>query len=259
MKKFALLGEKLGHSYSPLIHEILFAKMNVDASYELIECNKDELNDYILKLKKKEFTGFNITIPYKVEIMKYLDKVSPEAEKIGSVNTIAVQNGKVIGYNTDYDGFLDTLLENKISVIDKNCYILGTGGASLAVRQVILDQGGYPIFVSRTKEDKENTIDYEDLENIKIIELLINTTPVGMYPHMDVMPIKETIAERVETCIDIIFNPLETKLLKQVKKGYNGLLMLVGQAIRAEEIWHQKDCTSDIQNILEMVVNKLNE
>lgn len=249
MKKFGLLGEKLGHSYSKIIHNCIFELENIDATYELIECSKDELSKYIELLKSEKYNGFNVTIPYKKEIMKYLDEISTEALKIGSVNTVAFCNGKAVGYNTDYYGFLETLNYYNIDCSGKDCYILGTGGASLAVKAAITTSGGNPIYVSRNKDNKENTIDYNDLEKIEEIDILINTTPVGMYPNVDDMPININICKKVKVCVDIIFNPKKTKLLDNVEVGYNGLYMLIGQAVKAEEIWHNKKMNVDYLKI----------
>lgn len=257
MKKYGLLGKKLGHSYSKIIHNLIYEQNNIDASYELIECDNHELKKYIDYLKVGKYSGYNFTIPYKIEIMKYLDEISDEARKIGSVNTICVKNGKTIGYNTDYYGFLLTLDEYNINNINE-CYILGTGGASKAVYEALKSKGGKPIYVSRNKDGKENVIDYNDLAKIPQIDLLVNTTPVGMYPNVNQMPIDIEVAKRVNRCIDIIFNPLKTMLLTNIKKSYNGLLMLVGQAIKAEEIWN-KGINSDYLWIYEKVVQIINE
>ena len=244
MKKYGLLGEKLGHSFSKIIHNIIYKENGIDASYDLIEVQKEQLESCINDLKTGKYSGYNVTIPYKIEIMKYLDEISSEALEIGSVNTISVVDGKTIGYNTDYYGFLETLVVNGIDVEGKDCYILGTGGASKACKAAILKAKGNPIYVSRDKTGKKNTIDYNDLKGLELIDVLVNTTPIGMYPNVDQMPIDMDTAKKVQQCVDIIFNPLETKLLKNVKNGVNGLLMLVGQAIKAEEIWNK-----DIQNV----------
>lgn len=259
MKKYGLLGEKLGHSYSKIIHSLIFELEGIDATYELCECDEKGLKDYLDRLRVGEYSGFNVTIPYKIEVMKYLDRISLEAEKIGSVNTITLEGDSLVGYNTDYFGFLMTLEEYQISCRNKNCYILGTGGASLAIKQAIIDKGGNPIFVSRDKAKKHGTIDYIDLDRLTSIEVLINTTPVGMYPNVDASVISSILARKVDVCIDIIFNPLKTKLLSMVKNGYNGLLMLVGQALKAEEIWAKREFLISPNELIKRVVKIINE
>ncbi|MDE6242349.1 MAG: phosphotransferase [Anaeroplasmataceae bacterium] len=237
MKRYGLLGEHLSHSYSKIIHTSIFKSLDLSADYSLLECKEEELKDYIELLKQGYYSGFNVTIPYKKTIMKYLDFIDDKAKAIGSVNTIYIRNNKVCGTNTDYDGFLKTLKKYHVDVLNKECYILGTGGASLAVNKALSDLGGRCQFVSRTPKNKE--IGYKDLET-KEIDVLVNTTPVGMYPNVGVSPVSKEIAKNAGCVIDIIFNPLKTQLLKDANSNINGLHMLVMQAIKAEEIWQEK-------------------
>ncbi len=254
MKKYALIGGKLSHSYSPLIHNEIFRDMSVDASYELIETTDDDLPNIINMLRNSEYSGFNVTIPFKKEVMKYLDIISKEALEIGSVNTIAYENGKVVGYNTDYYGFYNQLLYFNVDVKNKDCYILGTGGASLAIYKVLCDLGGNVYYVSRTKKD--NVITYEELKN-KNIDIIVNTTPVGMYPNVDESPISSDIVAKAGAVIDIIFNPRVTKLLSVANSNMDGLYMLVGQAIKAEEIWQDKKYDNKIEDLLSRIEAKI--
>lgn len=251
--KFGLLGEKLGHSYSPLIHNKIFECINVDATYELIELKIDMLEEQINKLKTGEYQGYNVTIPYKKEVMKYLDEISDEAKAIGSVNTIAYIDGKVVGYNTDYYGFYETIIYNNIEIKDKDCYILGTGGSSLAIYKVLKDLGGNITYVSRTANSK--SILYSELEN-KNIDVLVNTTPVGMYPNIGISPVSKEVARKANIVIDIIFNPLQTQLLIDSDSSYHGLYMLVGQAIKTEEIWHNRKLDFVIEEIVQYVMKE---
>ena len=248
MKKYGLLGEKLSHSYSPTIHNFIFESLNIEASYTLLEVKEEELNSYIEALRNNEYHGFNVTIPYKKTILKYLDFIDAKAETIGSVNTVYLKDGKVCGTNTDYDGFLETIVYHNLDVKHKNCYILGTGGASLAVRQVIQDLQGIPYSVSRMPKGEQ--VSYQELEE-KEIDLLINTTPVGMYPNLDVSPVSKDVARKAKEVIDIIFNPQQTQLLKDAESDKNGLHMLIMQAIRAESIWQQKEIQISISDLLE--------
>ncbi|MDE5546065.1 MAG: shikimate dehydrogenase, partial [Anaeroplasmataceae bacterium] len=254
MKRYGLLGEHLSHSYSKIIHTSIFKSLNVDASYSLLECKEEELKNYIERLKQGYYSGFNVTIPYKKSIMQYLDCIDEKAKAIGSVNTVYIKNNKAYGTNTDYDGFLETLKQYHIDVLNKECYILGTGGASLAVNKVLSDLGGRCHFVSRTPKNKE--IGYKDLET-KVIDVLVNTTPVGMYPNVGVSPISKEIAKNAGRVIDIIFNPLETQLLKDANSNINGLHMLVMQAIKAEEIWQERiiEDTSIVFEDLKFILN----
>lgn len=245
--RFGLLGDKLSHSYSPLIHKFVYDSLNISATYDLLECSEEELENYVNMLRDGYFTGFNVTIPYKKTIMSYLDEIDDKALRIGSVNTVYLKNGKVIGTNTDYDGFLGTIKFYNIDVVNKDCYVLGTGGASLAISAVLKDLGGRVFFVSRNPNDK--SIGYTDLEEKKI-DILVNTTPVGMYPNINDRVVSEEIAKKSNVVMDIIFNPKQTRLLKDANSKINGLYMLVLQAIKAEEIWLNKVIDVDINELM---------
>ena len=251
MKTYALLGEKLGHSHSPLIHNEIFKAFNIECKYIKLECKKEELKDIINSLRIGTYHGFNVTIPYKKEVMKYLDEIDISAKKIGAVNTIAYKDGKIIGYNTDYFGFKNELLYFNVECKNKNAYVLGTGGASLAVYKALIDLGCNTKYVSREPKDI-NTISYKDLEN-ENIDIIVNATPVGMYPNIDASPISESIAKKAKYVLDIIFNPKQTKLLKYANSNMNGLYMLVGQAIKAEEIWQDMVYNKSIEDLVKKV------
>ena len=251
MKKYALLGRKLSHSYSPLIHNEIFKDLNIDANYDLIECEPNELNDILNKLRAGEYSGYNVTIPYKKEVMQYLDAISKEALAIGSVNTIAYQDGRLVGYNTDYYGFYNELLHFNVDVKNKDCYILGTGGASLAIYKALVDLGGNVLYVSRNP-NAENVISYDELKN-RNIDCIVNTTPVGMYPNVDASPLDKDVVKKSKYVLDIIFNPRVTKLLEYANSNMDGLYMLVGQAIKAEEIWQERSYTKSIEELLKRI------
>lgn len=251
--KYGLLGEKLSHSYSPIIHKEIFNDFNLNNEYELIEIEKEEIKHYIDLLKNGIYSGYNVTIPYKKEVMQYLDIIDDHALKIGAVNTIAYKDGKVIGYNTDYYGFYNELLYYNIDCKNKNAFILGTGGASLALYHALKDLGANTLFVSRNpKGDLE--ISYNILKNSNI-DILVNATPVGMYPNVDSSPLDEETAKRAKYVLDIIFNPSQTKLLKDANSNMNGLFMLVGQAIKAEEIWQDRKYNFNIEKLLKRIEN----
>ena len=244
--KFGLLGEKLSHSYSPLIHNMLFQMKNIDATYELIEINKNQIEDYIDKIRNKEYIGFNVTIPYKKEVMQYLDVIDEFAKEIGAVNTVYLKDGLVHGTNSDYFGFIEELKYYNIDVFNKDCYILGTGGASLAVKKALKDLNANYTLVSRNPQD--NQINYIELFK-RHIDLIVNTTPVGMYPNVGKSPIDEAVAKKAFQIVDIIFNPSVTKLMSYNKNSYNGLVMLLMQAAKSEDIWLNKTFDIDYQEI----------
>ncbi len=188
--------------------------------------------------------------------MKYLDEISLEAKAIGSVNTIAYENGRVIGYNTDYYGFIDELKYYNINPSGRKSFVLGTGGASKAIYKALLDMGSSPTLVSRHKSEK--SIDYDMLNDCNI-DILVNTTPVGMYPNVDESPIKMSLASRANLIVDIIFNPSKTKLMSYNKNSYNGLLMLIFQAMKAEDIWFGKEYSVDKEKIIKYVRGEIGE
>ena len=235
--ELALIGEKLGHSFSAIIHNYVFKKFNISANYKLIETN--DLAEFI-KYAKANLLGFNITIPYKEKILPYIDYLSPEAKKLNNVNTIKIINNKLYGYNTDYIGFLEMLKHYNIDPLNKDIYILGSGGASKTIYNSLLDLANNIKMVSRTLHD-DKTISYQDLEKINNIDLIINATPVGMYPNIFNMPLKEEIIKRSKDVLDLIYNPKQTEFLKVKNSFNNGLLMLIIQALEADKIWFNID------------------
>lgn len=226
-----LIGEKLSHSFSPQIHRYL-----ADYSYKLFEMSESEIGDF---LKSSQFDSVNVTIPYKKTVMPFLDKISDEAMRIGSVNTITrADNGDLVGHNTDYFGFSYLIRKSGIEIEGKNVLILGTGGASLTATTVSSDMGAKSItFVSRSgKTNYENV--YKQCADTEVV---INCTPVGMYPNNLISPIDLTRFKDLCGVIDMIYNPAKTKLLLDAErlgiKYANGLSMLVAQAKRACELF----------------------
>ena len=228
---FGLIGGHLSHSFSPQIHACL-----ADYSYPLFELSEDELAKFV---QRDNLDGFNVTIPHKKAIMPYLDSISDEARKIGSVNTVVkCDDGKLIGHNTDYYGFSFLLNKGKIEVNNKKVLILGTGGASLTALAVCSDMGASEIvFVSRN-----GSVNYQNVyEKCADTQIIINCTPVGMYPNNLISPI---ILPKFKKCcgvVDMIYNPAKTKLLLDAMSlGINcigGLDMLTAQAKRACELF----------------------
>lgn len=227
--KAGLLGEKLGHSFSPQIHALL-----ADYSYELFEVDKEKLDDF---MTNREFDAINVTIPYKKAVMPYLEYISDDAKKIGSVNTIVKRDNKLYGYNTDYYGFMQTVRALDVDLSGKKALILGTGGASLTVRAVLEDCGAETIInISRTGENN-----YENLHLHYNADIIVNATPVGMYPNCDAAPLDLSHFKNCKAVLDLIYNPLKTQLLCDAQscgmKYSNGLKMLCFQAKKASEIF----------------------
>ena len=257
MEKFGLLGEKLGHSYSKEIHEIFFELTGKKASYKMIEKEISEIGELMKSIRNGEFNGINVTIPYKLEVIKYLDEVSETAKKIGAVNTITCRDGKLIGDNSDYFGFLKTLELNDIDVKGKKVLVLGTGGASKAIYNGLIDSGAENIFLATIIENdpfnvrtQDRLIHYSAIAGLRDIELIVNCTPVGMYPAVDNCPLEEKNLINANAVVDIVYNPKETVLMIKYKlkgvKVANGLVMLISQAIKSEEIWHNEEYSKEI-------------
>jgi len=242
--KLGLIGEKLTHSHSPKIHEEIMKRNGINGEYALIEVKEKDLKDKIIELKNSEYQGLNITLPYKTKAMKYMDEIDEKANYIGAINTVSIKDGVAKGYNTDYDGFLSLFNNNNISVNKKDIIILGAGGAAKAVAKALLDSKAYDLtIVTRSKGEFHNiySTSYEYIaENPTNCDILINCTPVGMYPKMNETPIDSKYI-KTPVYIDLIYNPKKTKLMEQYEKegttvigGYN---MLVEQALEAHRIW----------------------
>lgn len=249
MKTFGLVGYPLSHSFSPKLHEIIAQEKGVFLEYKLFPLKDiNEIKKIILKLKQKQIHGFNVTIPYKEAIMPFLDRISEKALKIAAVNTVYFKDGLIYGDNTDYDGFKGLLEINHIDLSNKKVIILGSGGASKAVYQVLIDLGIEAVVVSRTKVS-DNTfkkiVSYEDLNTIDY-DVIINTTPVGMYPNMNQSALDQKYVKD-KLVIDLIYNPMNTLIMSYGSNAYNGMDMLIIQAIKAQELWfNQKNQHGDL-------------
>ncbi|MBO4423858.1 MAG: AAA family ATPase [Clostridia bacterium] len=232
--KYGLIAERLGHSYSKIIHEMLGRY-----GYDLMPMPAEEVP---VLLGSRGFDGLNVTIPYKSTVIPYLDWISPQAERIGAVNTIVNRGGKLCGYNTDYIGFSSTLMRAGFDVSGKNILVLGSGGTSKTVCAACRDLGAKAVFaVSRTPG--EGQIDYETSKEIAA-DYIVNTTPVGMFPKTGFSAIDIKDYKGVCGVVDVIFNPLKTKLLLDCREAgipyADGLYMLVSQAMASAELFTGK-------------------
>ncbi len=231
MKKYGCIGKKLTHSFSKEIHARL-----ADYEYELIELDEGDIPSFF---EKRDFEAINVTIPYKETVIPYLDVVSDVAQRIGAVNTIVRQNGKLYGYNTDYFGMRALIERVGLDLRGKKVLVLGTGGTGKTARIIAADMGASQVLtVSRSKS--EAYISYEDAVTLHAdAQIIINTTPLGMYPDCESKPIDVYAFERLEGVIDAVYNPLRTNLVLDAKtkgvKAEGGLYMLVMQAVAAVE------------------------
>lgn len=228
---YGLIGEKLGHSFSADIHALLG-----DYDYELKEIPCDGLEQFI---KTADFKGINVTIPYKQAVIPYLDYLDAGAKAIGAVNTVVNKNGKLYGYNTDFYGMHCLLRRINADPRGKKTLILGTGGTSKTALAVVKAMGGTEVYrVSRNPSD--DTVSYEEAaRNHSDAAIIINTTPVGMYPNTDACPIDINAFPALTAVADAVYNPLRSRLVQAAtEKGISaegGLFMLVAQAVRASE------------------------
>lgn len=246
--KYCLIGEKLKHSYSKVIHE----KFNLD--YSLIEIEQDKLEDFF---KCNNYAGFNVTIPYKKEVIKYMDYLSPLAKSAGAVNTVLCKDNKFYGYNTDVDGMNYMINRAKVSLLDKNVMVLGSGGTSNTLVTLAKREGAKSItIVSRNGE-----VNYNNCYDYINTQIIINTTPVGMYPNVHESLIDLEKFTKLEGVFDCIYNPKNTNLLSQAKKLNipcgDGLPMLVEQALLARDIWLNKTHGSSLTERLIKEIRKL--
>lgn len=253
--EFGLIGEKLGHSFSKEIHTKYFG-----IKYDLKELQADEIGSF---LETRDFKAINVTIPYKQTVMQYLDFVSEVAQKIGAVNVIVNNSGKLYGYNTDYSGLKGMIEKSGVSLLGKNVLILGDGATSKTALAVASDLGcKKALRVSRKQTD--GTVSYEQAVKMTDTQVIINTTPVGMYPNIEKQIIDISVYPNLEGVFDVIYNPICSALVQQAKKrgitAFGGLYMLVGQAVfAAEKFTKTKIPTEKIDSIYnEILRNKQN-
>ncbi len=254
VKKFAVIGHPIGHTMSPFIHKRLFELQNIEAEYIKLDIDPDNFaNEYKNTLSKLD--GYNITIPFKPVVIPYLDRIDSKAQMYGSVNTVANQDGIATGYTTDPDGFLKALDAAGI-VLDGRIVILGCGGVARTMAyEVVLK--GLPLLFAVRKEDTgialalceeiRNTISGAEVSFCLLdelegdIDVLVNATPLGMYPKIENVPVNDKIIGRCSAVFDAVYNPLETVLVQKAKangaKAVGGMSMLVWQAVVSHEKW----------------------
>lgn len=234
--KYCLLGEKLSHSFSRILHESLGAR------YALEEVEREKLGEFVLN---SDYDGFNVTIPYKRQIIPYLDVLSDLAKRLGAVNTVKCENGKMSGYNTDYYGFLQTLKTHSVAVKGKTAMVLGSGGASATAVAALEDLGAKNVVVVSRKGETN----YSNCYGVKDVSVIVNATPVGTFPDYDSAPVDLERFSGIEFVFDLVYNPFRTKLLTVAEKlgvpHANGAEMLVYQALFSREIWTGEPVSND--------------
>lgn len=275
MKKAGLLGYPLKHSLSPQLHQKLCRFMEEPMEYNFLEIPTEKLEEAMPELKKLD--GFNVTIPHKLNIKAYLDAFDESAQKHGAVNVVANQNGRYVGYNTDCIGFVRCVEAAGIEIDGKVC-VVGMGGVGRMFATECAYRGCQVTFAVRKQHVEEwKAGDHADLaklqedisrisgKEVRIVpsdeleedfDLLINASPVGMFPKVDAMPVNSGALSRVKAVFDCIYNPRETKLMKEARAAgcrvCGGMPMLVWQAVAAQEIWYGKSFAKEqVEQVLE--------
>lgn len=260
MITFGLIGQNISYSKSPAIHHYMSRYLNIPFRYEILDTKREDIPSLLAELKTGRYHGFNVTIPYKEDVMKYVDRLTPSANRIGAVNTIYYKEGRIFGDNTDYEGFKGLLTLNKVKVKNKHVYILGSGGAAKAVYAVLTDMQAIVTVVSRKPHLSDvfsRVIGYQSM-NPDDIDLIVNATPVGTYPHVEDSPLNLDLVKQ-KTVIDLIYQPLQTTLVQHAKRGIGGMDMLIIQALHSEMHWLDQKIkikTSYIKKIKEDILHE---
>ena len=248
MKKFLVIGNPIDHSLSPKLHNYWIKKNNIDAIYEKQKIEKNDLKNIILQVKEKKIHGINVTVPFKKLVIPYLDELTLEAKKTQSVNTIYLENNKILGHNTDVGGFETSINKSNIDLTNKNVLILGAGGVAPSIIYALTKMNVSKITLSnRTKEKAENlnnifkeinVIEWGELSNF---DMIINATSLGLKKE-DKLNFDFSLINKKIFFYDVIYNPQETNFLKTGKNlgniTINGKLMFIYQAFLAFKIWH---------------------
>lgn len=273
-QRLAVIGDPISHSLSPLMQNFLIAHFALPFQYEALRVSVNELPAVIARLRRGEFAGVNVTIPHKQAIIPLLDDLDEGAQRMGAVNTVISSNGVLLGHNTDVIGFQRTLESAGINVAQEEVLVLGAGGAAAAVLFSLLEMRAGMIYISnrdRVRAERlRKTFSEEDQERVRIISwperlellqvpavsIIINATSLGMLPNVATSPLPASAFRPDMTAIDLVYNPYETKFLREAKqagaKTVPGLPMLIYQGVAALELWSkQKLAIAEVYNLLE--------
>ena len=264
--KLGLVGKSLSHSLSPTVHSYLFEKLGISGTYEKYEVSENEVSGIIPMMMKENILGLNVTIPYKETLFHLVDECDDHAKNIGAINTIKVKDGVSYGYNTDYLGVIQMFRSANVPLQGKDIVILGSGGSTKALIYAFHLEDADTITVAARNPESSQALKqqfpYIETRNLRELidkphkgDILINTTPVGMFPNVDESPVPENTLTNFKVAGDIVYNPLMTKFLtlaeKHNLKAVTGLSMLINQAIAAEEIWLSRNIDYEIGEEIE--------
>ncbi len=267
MKRFAVIGNPIAHSLSPRLHNYIFQQLGINAKYSAIQCTQEKLPDFINQLCNSQLNGLNVTLPLKQAVLPLLDVVDEHSKAIGAVNCIKVKNGKLIGHNTDWIGFIQALQNAKIEISGGTCLIIGAGGVARSVAYAValcnvnkmfiinrsaeranelIKQLKTHFFDTEIKIAKWNEIDKHELHQA----LIVNCTSVGMAPNVEDYPVLKKYLLPSQTIIDVIYSPFQTKLYQVGQsmgaKTLSGLPMLIYQALNSLAIWFGKPISEKV-------------
>jgi shikimate dehydrogenase len=269
-RTFCVIGDPIGHSLSPCIHNFIYKTLNLPYGYEAVRVPPDELQPFVADSRNEGRPGFNVTIPHKQAVIPFLDELDETAERVGAVNTVHLQKGKLFGYNTDVHGCRNALVRAGWKTAEGNVVLLGAGGAARAAVEALASLGVRKLFlyeIIRPRAERFKS-DFESLLGIKIMLIesdgelesrmrnagsIVNATPVGMWPNVDQSPVPNSKwIPQTALVFDMVPNPVETLLIRQAKsRGARiqvGLTMLVAQAIAADEIWLDRKLPKILQD-----------
>ena len=270
-----LFGHPIQHSMSPIMQNVAFKDLGLDYVYIAIDIAPDNLKQAFDVVRALDIKGANITVPHKETVLKYIDEISPLARRIGAINTIKNENGKLIGRNTDASGAKKAIKEANIDIIGKNIMIIGAGGAARALAHSFIEEANNLVIINRTSnrgktlateltKEYNKEVLFKKFENkifeemLPSIDILVNTTTIGMFPNTLLSPIPKNYLHKDLTVFDIIYNPLETQLMKNAsEKGcrvLGGLDMLIYQGVLSFEWWTNK--TPNIELMKRSVLNE---
>lgn len=278
-KILCIIGHPISHSMSPLMHNIALNDLNLDYVYVAFDVTPKNLQYALNGIRALNIRGMNVTIPHKEKVMSYLDSIDPMAQKIGAVNTIKIEDGRIYGKNTDAEGFIRAIEDASIDISEKDVLLLGSGGAAKAVSYALIQKINKLTILNRTKhkatelanklkKESEVLIFAKKLEKTTIndeiqkVDLIINATPVGMHPSQQESILSSNMLNKDLIVFDLIYNPLETKLIKDARKvgckTINGLDMLISQGALAFEWWTDKKPNTNLmkRKVIEFLSEK---
>jgi len=266
-KIVGVIGHPIGHSLSPRLHNNFYKKLKLDIAYLAFDVKPAELEKAVRGMTALGFIGFNVTIPHKESMLNLVDEVEPGAQLVGAINTVKIADGKLIGHNTDGQGFMESLKRNDVNIRDRHIVVLGAGGAARAVSIAVAADGPKRMTIVNRTFERGRHLAFSINDKIgkrlakaaseipRDADIIINTTSLGMWPDVHASPITGYSLRADTVVCDIVYNPRKTLMLKQAEamgcKTVDGIGMLIGQALRSIEIWTDTKLDSGAWNTMQ--------